>query len=431
MFDPYSIGEFSFPKDFIFGSATAGHQIEGNNDKSGYYYYEQEEHAKNPEFELSGMACNSYNMYKEDIDLLTTLKHQMFRMSVEWCRIQPSEGEFDQKEVDHYLTILNMLKERGIKICISLVHMTTPRWFGKKKGFENYETCKKYWEDYLEFIVPILSPYTDMWTVLNETNCGVDPSIFPYKFDSVRYHALAYHIIKKYSKAPISTTFALMQQFARRQNDKFDLAMQNYYDMLQNEYWLHAVRTGELVIPGYKAIFDKDIKDTCDYWAVNTYVRTMIDSRKPHCSCDRYSFSKLQMTNMKFYLDMIDPECIIHNLTRLTDKPVFITENGCSCDDDDFRKIWIVEYLSAIREAMDMGVDVKGFLYWSLLDNYEWRSFKPKFGLVSVDREHDFKREIKPSAYLYREIIENKGYRPEMLKKYLKELPKIKYDWVK
>lgn len=430
MTDPYSIQAFDFPKDFIFGSATAGHQIEGNNINSGYYHYELEEHAKNPEFELSGMACNSYNMYEDDVRILKELKHQMFRMSVEWCRIEPEKGVFDQKEISHYLTILDLLKQNGIKICISLVHTTTPRWFGKKGGFKTYDNIKDF-TDYLEFILPIIAPYADMWTILNETNCGIDPAVFDFKFNSVRYHAAAYHIVKKYSDKPVSSTHALMQMFGKRQNDKFDLAMQNYCDMLDNEYWFHAIRTGELVIPGYKAIWDKDIKDTCDYWAVNTYVRSIIDSRSKGFAGDRYSFSKMQMTNMKFYLDMIDPECIIHNLSRLTDKPIFITENGCSCDDDDFRIVWIAEYLAAINQAMKEGADVKGYLYWSLLDNYEWRSFKPKFGLVSVDREHDFKRTIKRSAYFYREIIENGGYKPEMLEKHLKTLPRIKYEWIK
>jgi len=121
----------------------------------------------------------------------------------------------------------------------------------------------------------------------------------------------------------------------------------------------------------------------------------------------------------------MNPECMIANLTRLGDKPVIITENGLSCNDDRFRIVWIALYLSALHDAMEMGIDVKGYLYWSLLDNYEWGSFDPTFGLCAVNRE-TFERTIKPSAYFYKEIIENKGFSQKILRKYLNEIPSTK-----
>ena len=110
---------------------------------------------------------------------------------------------------------------------------------------------------------------------------------------------------------------------------------------------------------------------------------------------------------------------------RLKDKLVYITENGYSCEDDRLRIVFLTEYLSALHTAIEEGVDVRGYLYWSLLDNFEWGSYLPKFGLVSVDRENGFLRTPKPSAYFYREIIENNGYSPEILQKYLSEIPRI------
>ncbi len=110
--------------------------------------------------------------------------------------------------------------------------------------------------------------------------------------------------------------------------------------------------------------------------------------------------------------------------TRLTDKPVYITENGTSCDDDRFRIVSLILHLNAIREAMDMGVDVRGYLHWSLLDNYEWGSYLPRFGLSSVDRE-SFARTPKPSAHFFKDVIENNGVNQEIIRKYLKELPSL------
>ena len=110
---------------------------------------------------------------------------------------------------------------------------------------------------------------------------------------------------------------------------------------------------------------------------------------------------------------------------RLKDKPVYITENGYSCEDDRLRIVFLAEYLSALHTVIEEGVDVRGYLYWSLLDNYEWGSYLPKFGLVSVDRANGYRRTPKPSAYFYKEIIQNNGYSPEILKKYLSEIPRI------
>ena len=115
---------------------------------------------------------------------------------------------------------------------------------------------------------------------------------------------------------------------------------------------------------------------------------------------------------------------MVANLTRLTDKPIYVTENGLSCKDDRFRIVFIAEYLTAIAEAIRLGADVRGYLYWSLLDNYEWGSFKPTFGLYRVDRQ-TFAREAKPSASFYREIIENNGISKELLRKYLREIPTL------
>jgi beta-glucosidase len=276
--------------------------------------------------------------------------------------------------------------------------------------------------------VPIVAPYVDRWNVLNEFNGGMAESNRIHKFNCTIAHAKAYHIIKKYSDKPVSTAHAYMDFFPKRRNDKFDCATADFYDAFCNEFFFHAIRTGELVMAGMDGIIDKDIKGSVDYWSINIYDRKMRDARCKEIRGERYPMTYTPMIDEAFYLDEFYPECVIHALTRLIDKPVFISENGCSCDDDRFRIAYITEFLCALNQAIKMGVDVQGFCYWSLLDNYEWHSFKPRFGLVNVDREGDFKRTIKPSGYFLKEIIENNGFKPEMLKKYLKELPTIKYN---
>ncbi len=425
MTDPFSIKSFTFPENFLFGSATAGHQIEGDNVNASNYAYELECKEKNPDYVLSGKACNSYELFEEDNRILAELGHKMYRMSIEWSRIQPSEDTFSQKEVDHYIKVFESLKQKGIKICLSLTHGTVPIWFWKKNTFYDINNLK-YFEKYVDYIVPKIDEYVDCYIVLNEPNGGNDPQYFDFKFNTVRYHARAYHIIKKHSNKPVSTALMLVQQFGKRQNDKFDLAIQNYYDVILHEFFLHAIRTGELVLPHRDAIYDKEIKGSCDFWAVNSYRRRIIDTRVANFTSRTYNHEL-----MRFYDDestmanaAFNPECYIHNLTRLMDKPVLISENGLATDNDDLRIVYITEYLCAIHQAMQMGVDVRGYLYWSLLDNYEWNTYKPRFGLVHVDYENNFKRTIKKSAYFYRDIIQNNGFNQDILRKYLSEIPR-------
>ena len=426
MTDPFSIGSFKFPEGFIFGSATAGHQIEGDNIHSNNWAFEIEQNKINPKFELSGKACNSYCMWEEDNALVKQLGHRMYRMSTEWSRIEPEEGCFLQSEVDHYLKIFESLKQSGIKICVSLVHGTVPKWFHDKKWFYDYGNIG-YFERYLEFVVPQFAPYVDFWITLNEPNGGTDPELFDFKFNAVRFHARAYSIIKKYSDKPVSLALMLVQQYGKRQWDKFDTAVQNYFDVILHEFFFHAIRTGELVLPYRNAVYDKEIKDSCDYWAINSYQRRLIDTRKADFYGERYRHEKTQLLREGRFGNNFNAECLVHNLTRLYDKPVIVSENGSASDNDDFRIIYILEYLSAVHEAINMGVDVRGYLYWSLLDNYEWSSYIPKLGLVSVDRENGFKRTPKRSAEFYKMIIENNGYEPYMLRKFLSEQPKVEY----
>ena len=273
-----------------------------------------------------------------------------------------------------------------------------------------------------------MAQYVDRWNIFNEFNGGMNETHKIHKFNCTIGHAKAYHIINKYSNKPVSTAHAYMDFYPVRRQDKFDNALADYYDAFCNEFFFHAIRTGELVMEGIDGIYDKDIKNSLDFWSINVYDRKMRDARSKGIRGKRYDHTFTPMIDAPFYLDEFFPECVISALTRLSDKPVFISENGCSADDDRFRIAYITEYLCALHQAIKMGVEVQGFCYWSLLDNYEWGSFKPRFGLVDVDRENGFKRTIKPSGYFLKEIIENNGFKPEMLTKYLKELPKVKYD---
>ena len=432
MYDVFNLPQVTFPHNFLWGSATAGHQIEGDNFHSQVWYDEQQEEfwQGDPERKLravSGKACDHYRLFREDVELLSQLGHQGYRMSIEWSRIEPAEGEWNTEAVDHYLDLLERLNQKGIKVFVTLHHFTHPLWFERLGGFRKRENLR-YVERYLEYLLPKVSVFVSGWNVINEFNLwgwlNPTPETGQYKFNMLRFHALGYHLIKKYSTAPVSSAHAFIHWFPHRYNDILDLRMTDFVDYVTNEFFFHAIRTGELVFPTMDAEHDPLVKGTMDFWSVNYYTRHMVDARHAGLQGPRFKHKELKMLPMDFYLEEMYPEGLIANLERLNDRPVYITENGCSTVDDRFRIVYLALHLSALKEAIERGVDVRGYFYWSLMDNYEWGSYIPRFGLVDVDFT-TFKRTPKPSALLYREMIQQNGFSGEMLRSYLKELPTL------
>ena len=181
MTDVFNIKSFDFPEGFLWGSSTAAHQIEGDNIYSSNWYNEQKKVAAGWNGEASGKACNHYNMVEEDAQLLADLGHRAFRMGVEWARIEPHEGEFCKEAAEHYVRELALLKEKGLKTFVTLVHFSVPKWFADKGDFQSLENMK-YFERYLNYILPQIAPYVDFWNVINEFNLGLSEKQLTHKF---------------------------------------------------------------------------------------------------------------------------------------------------------------------------------------------------------------------------------------------------------
>jgi beta-glucosidase len=432
MYDVFSLPPIRFPEGFVWGSATAGHQIEGDNIHSQAWHQEQqpEFYKDDPKRTIrapSGKACDHYRLYREDVELIAALGHKAYRMSIEWSRIEPLEGQWDHEAVAHYLDLLERLTAKHIQVFVTLHHFTHPLWFDQRGGFDKPDN-RRYFERYLTFLLPKISAYVSGWNVINEFNqwggLTAGPSIAPLKFNMLRAHALGYHLIKCHSSAPVSSAHAFSHWFPHRYYDPLDRRMTEFADFTTNEFFFHALRTGELVYPGVDAEYDSEVKGAVDCWSINYYTRHLIDARRADLDGPRFHHKHLPMIPMRFYLDEMYPEGLIANLERLSDYPVYITENGCCCDDDRFRIVYLALHLSALKEAMERGVDVRGYFYWSLLDNYEWTTFVPRFGLVAVDFQ-TFRRTPKPSAMLYQEIIRDNGFSGETVRRYLDALPTL------
>ena len=416
MYDVFSLNDFQFPKGFLWGSATAGHQIEGNNIHSSHWH---DEFQKEPSAR-SGMACNGYELYRQDVKMISELGHQAYRFSLEWARIEPEEGHWDRAAIAHYLDEMILLKKCGIKVYLTLLHYTTPQWFEEKGGFTKKENIS-YFERFAEKIAPVYAPYVDAWFILNEWfSALLDPR---RAFNNIRAHGRVYRILKDASSAPVSSAHMALEMYPNRYFDEFDRLTAAMKNWAVNGVIRHAVRTGELIAPGVDSEDCPEIKGAMDFWALNLYTRELVDARRPGVPAPRFPHKKLRMIDMDFYLEEMYPEGTTAMIEYFKDeRTLLISENGCSCDDDRFRIVYITLYLSAIHDAIDRGCDVRGYFYWSLMDNFEWTSFLPRFGLVSVDFQ-TFERTPKPSAFFFRDIIRNNGFSQEILRKYLHELP--------
>ena len=413
MNDALNLPKIEFSPSFLWGSSTSAFQIEGgctNNDwhRAG----EQGRYA-----EPCGQACNHYAMYKDDVELIRQLGHPNYRFSIEWSRVETSEGVFDTEATEHYVDLCRRLVAAGIKPWVTLFHFTNPIWFADKGEWHKAENVGCFLR-FVEHIVPKLAPYVAGWVPVNEYNFysgAPNPpeehrKLANYAFNVLFADAGTYDIIKAHSTAPCASPMAYLTIQPYRPGDEFDEAMARYVEWVANGWYYHAIRTGELVYPFTDARDCPQVKGRADFWGVNMYSTNLIDSRRQGCKPERRHLHRP--------VAQFAPDHLLANLCRLKDKPVYMTENGLGTDDDRLRILYIAQHLAMIRQAMDFGVDIRGYFHWSLFDNYEWGSFGPKYGLVAYDRT-TFARHPKPSAAFYRDVIAANGVSGELVRRHL------------
>lgn len=426
MTDLFALPELKFPVSFLWGSSSSAYQTEGGNSNNDWF--RSGELGKFPE--ACGRACNHYEMWREDVALLKKLGHQVFRTGVEWSRVETSEGVFDADATAHYVEYFRTIRDAGIRPWVTLFHFTNPIWFADKGEWNKRENVDCFLR-FVEYIVPKIAPYVSLWLPINEYNFYTGAPVAPadhhrlanYAFNILRADAGAYDIIKSFSDRPCASPMAFLALKPARAHDVFDRTFADYADWCANGWYYHAIRTGELVFPFTDAEYLPAVKGRADFWAVNMYARDLVSSRHASTRAPRHHHRSLVINKSHEQNPWeITPDELMENLHRLRDKPVYITENGCNTDNDAFRIAYIATHLAAFRQAMDDGVDIRCFLYWSLLDNYEWGSFDPKFGLVEVDRE-TFRRTPKPSASFFREVIKSKSISGRLVRKYLEAPP--------
>ena len=395
-----------FPKDFLWGSATSSYQVEGDNANADWWAWEKRVGKEN-----SGAACRHYELYEQDFDLARSLHHNTHRLSIEWSRVEPREGKFSEEEVKHYGNVIAALRKRDLEPMVTLHHFTNPIWFSESGGWEKQQSVERFM-NYCEVMIRALAKDVRYWITINEPTVYLShsyilgawpPQAKSYrKAKSVHYNLIAAHIevyrlIHKIYKelslpAPLVSISQHIQAFVPCGTGFRNRFAANFRNAWYNFEFIDQIVQAQ----------------AADFIGANYYSRQLVDLQG-------WGFGDLVMGVCKKNHDLVKknslgwdiyPQGLSDVLLKLKKYklPVIITENGICTMDDNLRWEYISAHLKSVHLAMENGVDIKGYLYWSLLDNFEWdKGFGPRFGLIDVDYATS-RRTVRDSAKKFAEV---------------------------
>lgn len=398
------------PKDFFWGAATASYQVEGGIESCDWA--EAARHGRVP---TCGIACDHYNKYREDFDLAVELGHTAHRFSLEWARIEPEEGEFDYEAIEHYRQVLVALKDRGLEPIMTLWHFTLPLWFTERGGFEHKDSPQMF-ARYAKFVAEQLGSEVTHITTMNEPNVfgsngwlrGSWPPFKRFALTDLVSITNSGNNFEDKAEKGIRNLFLyrqVMKNLARAHNAAYD-AMKPVASHIQVSVVKHVI-----VFDANWNPFNK-IKAAIANYAWTTVFMNRTKRHLDIVGLNYYFYTRFGDHRQWRKTDMdwnFAPERIYDALIRLSKfrVPVFVSEAGLADHDDSDRPEYITKQVEATMQAIQDGVDVRGHLYWSLMDNYEWAlGFEKQFGLIKVHYEDGLKREIRPSAWVYKDLIE-------------------------
>ncbi|WP_084322127.1 glycoside hydrolase family 1 protein [Desulfurococcus amylolyticus] len=412
-----------FPRDFTFGTATASHQIEGDNMYNDWWYWETTGRLR----VKSGKACNHWELYREDIELMSRLGYDGYRFSIEWSRIFPQENLFDERALNRYVEIVELLRKHGITPVVTLHHFTSPKWFIDKGGWLREENIS-YFRRYVEAVVDSVKG-VNYWVVFNEPNVyilqGYIMGAWPPGYKSlkiadkaavniVKAYKEAYEVLKGRGKVGVAQNLI---SFKPASDGRRDLNACEKAREVYNHGFLKGVLQGEYVsLRGIKRIEESDM----DFIGVNYYSGFVVK----HVFNPLKMFMDVRPLDTGLWTTMgycIYPRGIYEVTREVYDRyrrDIIITENGVAVKDDELRILSIVRHLQYVYKALSEGIPIHGYYYWSFMDNYEWdKGFEQRFGLFEVDYS-TFERKPRRSAYVYSEIARTKRISDELLEKY-------------
>lgn len=429
---------YHFPRGFLWGTATAAHQVEGNNTNNQWWQWEQQGRTNGK----SGLACDWWGgRWREDFDRAAETGQNAHRLSVEWSRIQPEPDRWDEDALERYRAMLRGLRERGMTALVTLHHFTDPLWLTERGGWETEEVVPLF-EKFVRKTVEALKEYVNLWVTINEPNVyalsgyangafppGINDIKFAVKVEAnmLRGHAAAYRAIHQVQpEARVGYALHFRPMVAKHAWSPLDQLMRNVRYQGINMAFPSAISTGVMKTPIGKFMIP-EARATQDYLGINYY------------SVDRISFNIRNRKELFTHSDFPDdgdfsdgrflaniPEGMYETLKwavrTYPNLPLIIAENGTEDADDHMRPRYLAQHVHQVWRAVNFNWPVKGYFHWTLVDNFEWeRGWTQRFGLWGLEPETQ-KRIKRPSADLYAEICRENGLSSEMVHKYCNEV---------
>jgi beta-glucosidase len=407
----------SFPKHFLWGAATAAHQVEGDNHnqwsvwelenakakaaQANFHYndfpsWERiETTAKDPSNYVSGELADHYTRYKEDFDFLDKMNMNAYRFSIEWSRVEPQEGSWNAEAMTHYKEYLAELKRRNIEPIVTLFHFTLPVWFAEMGGFEKRSNVH-YFVRFAEKIMSELGNSVRFIVTINEPEVYANESYIAQEWPPNRSSVFtALRVTHNLAVAHRRASKALKRL---NQRYRIGISKNSVFVYPGDDAWLSRVSAQVFQFFQDDFFIRKFVRHS-DFLGVNYYQTQRVLGYRAH-NPENEDFS-----DVNWMLTPRDLQYVLERLHRIYKKPLLITENGLADATDQYRKWWLQESIIAMREALNHGVNLIGYLHWSLMDNFEWAYGKwPRFGLVEVDYRTG-KRTLRPSAAWFGGVI--------------------------
>jgi beta-glucosidase len=413
------------PEGFLLGCATAAHQVEGGIDNDWSRWV-----ADHPEAINGGgdavIAIDQYRRYPEDLAQLGAMHHTAHRFSVEWARVEPEPGRIDWDALAHYADVVHTCRRNGMEPVVTLHHFTLPAWLAKAGGFAAPEAPMRF-ARYAAACVEAFGDTVTWWVTVNEPTVvavlGHLEGQWPPGERSLRatvaamrgllrMHAAAAHAIATVSArhgrhAHISIAHHERRLVPRDTSSRVDRAIAKVPDYLFNRWFLRSCVAGRVLPPVGHGEVVPGLAGSLTYLGLNHYTSEAVslDLRAPGMLFARHeAVPDKPLSSTGWAIDAGALRRALIDLAQECGLPILITENGVADDNDELRPAFLRDHLGAVVDAIDAGVDVRGYLYWTAWDNFEWaEGYTKRFGLFSVDRETQ-ERIAKPSAAVFAEI---------------------------
>ena len=423
---PSNLRPFKLPENLKFGAATASLQIEGGDRNNSWFDWCEAGKVDHNDHCIS--ACDHWNRYLEDIQLMAEMGLQTYRLSIEWSRIFPRRKEVDFSAVDHYRKILEELLNRGIEPVVTLHHFSNPRWLEKNGGW----LCPSILDDFLFYVrtcVEGFGNFVDRWITINEPNVYLfggyieghwppgNKSVLKYlkgARNMILAHNAAYHEIHTLQQMAKVGVAHHLRVFERADQASLTRLSARVQEFLFQDIFLEGMTRSYLPFP--LDIGDQPHpKRTCDFIGINYYSRDMIQGLQRFTLED----SPRNDLDWEIYPHGLYRVCkMVHDRYGL---PISITENGIADAADTRRSRFIHDHLMEIHKACHDGVNIQDYFHWSLMDNFEWaEGYAPRFGLIEIDYSSQ-ERIWRNSGRFYQDICQNRAVTHEAINTYLEE----------